>query len=120
MEADLAELEEELGSVLRWRSRLRKEKLWLQAKRQVTEEEYENLKNQVEQCREWEELVHGLREGASWEEVAPEAPGRMARAASAAEEGSFLLEGGLSGALTCQHCRVTFCNTWNLSRHRCV
>ena len=63
MEADLAELEEELGSVLSWRSRLRKNKLWLQAKKKVTQEEYDSLKDQVEQCREWEELVLGLKEG---------------------------------------------------------
>ena len=118
MEADLAELEEELGSVLSWRSRLRKNKLWLQAKKKVTQEEYDSLKDQVEQCREWEELVLGLREGTSWEEVVSGEPERMARAAGAAEEGSFPLEGGLSGALTCQHCRTTFTNSWNLSRHR--
>ena len=118
MEADLAELEEELGSVLSWRSRLRKNKLWLQAKKKVTQEEYDSLKDQVEQCREWEELVHGLREGTSWEEVVSGEGVRLARAVAAAEEGSFPLEGGLSGALTCQNCRITFTNAWNLSRHR--
>ena len=85
MEADLAELEEELGSVLSWRSRLRKDKLWLQAKKKVTQEEYDSLKDQVEQCREWEELVLGLREGTSWEEVVSGEGVRMARAVAAAE-----------------------------------
>ena len=77
------------------------------------------MKQQVEQCREWEGLVRGWREGLDWSAWGEEnVEARLEQEAGLAEEGQHPLEGGVEELLTCSYCRTSFSNGWNKSRHR--
>ena len=102
-----------------WRSAVRREKLVLAKKVRVTSEEYETMKKKVEQCREWEQLIGGWREGLDWSSWGEEkVEERLETEAGLAGEGHHPLEGGVEELLTCSHCRTTLSNGWSKARHR--
>ena len=77
------------------------------------------MKQQVEQCREWEGLVRGWREGLDWSSWGEESvEERLESEASLAGEGQYPLEEGVQELLTCSYCRTTLSNGWSRARHR--
>ena len=117
-------MEQEFGQFYQFRSYVRAKKLEIMNTPMLSMDattKVQELKEQVENCRVWQELITGWREGLAWDEVdGQEVVTRLEREEQVVAEADFPLEAGVAELLTCPHCRVPFTKGWNQFRHRLV
>ena len=108
-----------MGRMILFRSEVRRKKLELFNKpSKLTKEGVDSMKEEVKRCKEWEVAIQGWR--VALEEEGGREEERLEREAQVMAEDTMPLEAGLTGALTCPHCRLACSKASNLKRHRWV
>ena len=105
-------MEQEFGQFYQFRSYVRTKKLEIMNTPMLSRDataKVQELKEQVENCRMWQELITGWREGLDWDEVdGQKVVTRLEREEQVVAEADFPLEAGVAELLTCPHCRTPF------------
>ena len=106
----MASLEQEYGMFYQFRSEVRKKKLEIlntpMAEKDAASR-VASLKEEVENCLQWQQFITGWREGLAWDEVdGQEVVTRLEKEEQVVAEGWFPLEATVTDLLSCQYCHI--------------